>query len=227
MATTGYVADLLRTYIDEPDQTFVDTDRLVKFLQVGYQEFRYQVMQVDPNIFATTASYELTNATQIDLAATNPTGAATPIMGSTAVAGSQLEMLVSVYKQDTTGAIPTLIYNQTQSLEGMQSTDASFFFTDHIIMFPYRVSGTIKVVYVPSAGVDWTAAAGFIDNLSLFHDLIALYSYKQYAIMDAAENGPLISQLNKREQEMRYYLNSRSTGGANYVQDVSSNRYWT
>tara|TARA_R100001163_G_scaffold63724_2_gene56267 strand:- start:104 stop:787 length:684 start_codon:yes stop_codon:yes gene_type:complete len=227
MATTGYVADLLRTYIDEPDQTFVDTDRLVKFLQVGYQEFRYQVMQVDPNIFATTASYDLTNATQIDLEATNPTGAATPIMGSTGVAGSQLEMLVSVYKQDTTGAIPTLIYNQTQSLEGMQSTDASFFFTDHLIMFPYRVSGTIKVVYVPSSNVDWTAAAGFIDNLSLFHDLIALYSYKQYAIMDAAENGPLISQLNKREQEMRYYLNSRSTGGANYVQDVSSNRYWT
>ena len=227
MATTGYVADLLRTYIDEPDQTFVDNDRLVKFLQVGYQEFRYQVMQVDPNVFATTASYDLTNATQIDLANTNPTGAGTPIMGPTAATGSQLEMLVSVYKQDANGAIPTMVYNQTQSLESLQSTEASFFFTDQLIMFPYRVSGTIKVVYVPSAGVDWSLAAGFIDNLGLFHDLIALYSYKQYSIMDAAENGPLIGQLNKREQEMRYHLNSRSTGGANYVQDVSSNRYWT
>ena len=82
MATTGYVADLLRTYIDEPDQTFVNTDRLVKFLQVGYQEFRYQAMQVDPNIFATTAAYELTDTSQLDLAGVVPTGAATPIIGS-------------------------------------------------------------------------------------------------------------------------------------------------
>ena len=227
MATTGYVADLLRTYIDEPDQTFVNTDRLVKFLQVGYQEFRYQAMQVDPNIFATTAAYELTDTSQLDLAGVVPTGAATPIIGSLAVAGSQLEMLVSLYTQDATASAPAMVYSQTQSLEGLRSSGSSFLFTDGIIMFPSRVSGSFRVVYVPSANVDWGVATGFIDNLTLFHDLIALYSYKQYSIMDAAENGPLIGQLGKREQEMRYYLNSRSTGGANYVQDVSSNRYWT
>ena len=98
MATTGYVADLLRTYIDEPDQTFVDAARLTKFLQVGYQEFRYQVMQVDPNIFATTAAYELTDTSQLNLATVVPTGAATPIMGTSAVAGSQLrDACVPVY----------------------------------------------------------------------------------------------------------------------------------
>jgi hypothetical protein len=222
MATTDYISNVLRTYIDEPDQTFVDDALLVKFLQIGYQEFRNRVMQCDPNIYAVEAVYTLPSTTELDLTATNPDGAATPILGANSVAGSQLEMLIAVYRQDNTSAIPARILNQVQSVQALEATNNSYFFSNNKITFSYQISGQARVSYVPSSNIDWTVVGGYIDDMTLFHDLIALYAYKQYAIVDAAENGPLISQLNKRESEFMSYLTSRTTGGPNYVQDVTS-----
>tara|TARA_Y100001973_G_C5199018_1_gene336304 strand:- start:105 stop:788 length:684 start_codon:yes stop_codon:yes gene_type:complete len=222
VATTDYIANVLRTYIDEPDQTFVDNALLTRFLQIGYQEFRNRVMQCDPNIYATQAVYTLNNTTSLDLTTTNPDGAATPILGPTSVNGSQLEMLIAIYRQESNSAIPARILNQVQNVQALEATNNSFFFSNNSVTFSYSISGTIRVSYVPSANVDWTAAGGYIDDMTLFHDLIALYAYKQYAIVDAAENGPLISQLGKRESEFMQYLTSRTTGGPNYVQDVTS-----
>ena len=123
MATTDYIANVLRTYIDEPDQTFVDNALLTKFLQIGYQEFRNRVMQGDPNIYATQAVYTLNNTTSLDLTTTNPDGAATPILGSTSVAGSQLEMLIAIYRQENNTAIPARILNQVQNVQALEATN--------------------------------------------------------------------------------------------------------
>ena len=226
MANTGFISNTLRTYIDEPDQTFVDASLLTNFLQIGYQEFRNTAIMSDPNIYAKTATYTLNNATQLDLTTAVPTGFAGPILGATAVAGEQLEMFVTLYRHNALGSAPTLVYQAVQSMEALQSTASSYLFADGVLSFAYQLTATVKLVYVPSSDVDWTAAAGYIDDLTLFHDLIALYSYKQYAIMDAAQNQVLIYQIEKREREFKDYLNTRSTGGANYVQDVSSSRYW-
>jgi hypothetical protein len=226
MATTGFISETLRTYIDEPDQTFVDSTLLVKFLQIGYQEFRNTAIMFDPNIYARTATFTLSSASQLDLTTAVPTGFAGPLLGSTAAAGEQLEMFVTLYLHNESGASPTLVYQSVQSMEALQSTPSAYLFSNGVLSFAYEITGTVKLVFVPSSNVDWSAAAGYIDDLTLFHDLIALYSYKQYAIMDAAHNQVLIYQLEKREREFKDYLNTRSVGGANYVQDVSSSQYW-
>ena len=226
MATTGFIANTLRTYIDEPDQTFVDSALLTNFLQIGYQEFRNAAIMFDPNIYAKTATYTLNNATQLDLTTEVPTGFAGPILGAAAVAGEQLEMFVTLYRHNVQGSVPAFVYQSVQSMEALQSTAGAYLFVDGIVDFSSQITATVKLAYVPSSDVDWTAAAGYIDDLTLFHDLIALYSYKQYAIMDAAQNQVLMYQIDKREREFKDYLNTRSVGGANYVQDVSSSRYW-
>lgn len=226
MADTGFISGTLRTYIDEPDQTFVDDALLIRFLQIGYQEFRNTAIMFDPNIYAKTASYVLNNATQLDLTTAVPTGFAGPVLGATAAPGEQLEMFVTLYRQNAQGAAPTLVYQSVQSMEALQSTASSYLLSDGVLSFAYQITATVNLVYVPSSNVIWGAAAGYIDDLTLFHDLIALYAYKQYAIMDAAQNQVLMYQIEKREREFKDYLNTRSVGGANYVQDVSSSRYW-
>jgi hypothetical protein len=69
-------------------------------------------------------------------------------------------------------------------------------------------------------------AGQFIDDLDAFHDMIALYAYKQYAIADAATSEQIVGQLRIREGELIDYLSNRNTAGANYVQNVTSNSYW-
>jgi hypothetical protein len=95
-------------------------------------------------------------------------------------------------------------------------------------MFSHRITGDINVAYVPDSDVSWDPAApsAYVDDLGLFHDLIALYAYKQYAIADAAENVPLLRQLVAREEALENYLTHRSVGSPNYVNNVTSTDSW-
>ncbi|QDP63970.1 MAG: hypothetical protein Unbinned3620contig1001_16 [Prokaryotic dsDNA virus sp.] len=229
MANAEFVINTFRTYIDEPDQTFVPNNLVTKMLQVGYNEFRNKVITYDPSIYARTAEYTLTDAIQLDLSAVTPTGFAGPIVGALATTpGERLEMLISAYRPGETTGTPLVVYNPVQSLAALQSTVGSYFFTDGILMFTGRITTTLRLAYVPDSNVSWDPAApsAYIDDLGLFHDLIALYAYKQYAIADAAINEPLLYQLEKREAALEEYLTHRNVGSANYVNDVSSADYW-
>tara|TARA_R110000824_G_scaffold100379_1_gene238715 strand:- start:297 stop:989 length:693 start_codon:yes stop_codon:yes gene_type:complete len=230
MATAEFVINTFRTYIDEPDQTFVSNDLVEKMLQVGYNEFRNKVITYDPNIYAKTADYTLSDASQLDLSGATPAGFAGPIVGPLAVtAGERLDLLINAYRFDATSGAPTLIYDAVQGLAALRSTGTSFFFTDGILMFSHRITGDIKVAYVADSNVSWDPAApsAYVDDLGLFHDLIALYAYKQYAIADAAENVPLIRQLAAREMALENYLTHRNVGSPNYVNNVTSADFWS
>ena len=226
MATTDFIFNTLRTYMDEPDQTFADDAMVIRFLQIGYQEFRNAAIMFDPSPFLKTASYPIAGVDNIDLTTAVPTGFAGPILGATAAQGEQLDMMVTVYREPTNGSVPTLVFQQVQSLAAMQSTPSACIFSEGKLTFGCNQTSTVQVSYVPSSNVSWSAIGGFIDDLGLFHDLIALYAYKQYSIMDAASNPVLVDQTRKREEEFRNYMNTRSVGGANYVQDVTSAGFW-
>ena len=100
------------------------------------------------------------------------------------------------------------------------------------LRFSIPLTITLQLTYFPeptatgavpgpgSGYVDWTAGASFIDNLSLFHDVIALLATKQYFILDGAINEPLVFQLQKRTADLIEYLNSRNYNGAQYVSQV-------
>ena len=55
----------------------------------------------------------------------------------------------------------------------------------------------------------------------MFHDIIALLAYKQYAIRDANVNQPLMMQLGMRLRELEAYMNRRNFEGVQYVKRTS------
>jgi hypothetical protein len=81
----------------------------------------------------------------------------------------------------------------------------------------------MSLSYVPVADINWDIGTGFVDTLGPFHDLIALYAYKQYAIRDNAINQAWQMQLSVREVDFRQYLSSPNYEANQYVnQDWSS-----
>lgn len=220
MATVDQVIGTFRTYIDEPDQTFVPDSLVEKMLNLAYIEFRRKVTNIDPNIYSKTVDVATPTTTQVDLA-TLPA----PILGATATNEDRLISLLSVYIHDQTNGLPNLVFNSVQSLAALQRTGDAVFFTGSLLMFNRIIQRPFKISYVPGHNVQFQAGlappANFIDDLDAFHDMIALYAYKQYAIADAATSEQIVGQLQIRERELIDYLSNRNTAGANYVQNVT------
>ena len=222
MATVDQVVGTFRTYIDEPDQTFAPDSLVDSMLNLGYTEFRRKVTNIDPNIYAIRVDIAAPNSPQVDLAALP-----FPMLGAAAQPADRLISLLSVYvpQQATlaTEGVPARVFNSVQSLEALQSTGDAVFFVGNILMFNRSIQQALRIAYVPGFNLSFQplAAVQFIDDLDAFHDMIALYAYKQYAIADAATSEQIIIQLRAREGELIDYLSNRNTAGANYVQNVT------
>ena len=116
------------------------------------------------------------------------------------------------------------------SQESLSVASDSFLLDGTTLRFPSSYSASLRLKYfpepiagggAPGAGyVDWATGASFIDNLSMYHDLIALLAAKQYAILDGAFNEPLMAQLQQRTASLTEYLNTRNYAGAQYVSSV-------
>ena len=79
----------------------------------------------------------------------------------------------------------------------------------------------IRIDYIPEPSVNWAGlGATYIDDLTRFHDIIALVSYLRYAIVDAAANEQLNVLLGRRIEQLRAYLEARSGGVVENVVDV-------
>jgi hypothetical protein len=89
-------------------------------------------------------------------------------------------------------------------------------------MFSRKLTGTFQVNYVPEGDITWTGTpTAYLDDLAAFHDLIPLLAYRQYAIIDGAENEPLLRQAANRFAKFKEYLQARAHDGGDYVQHVS------
>ena len=87
------------------------------------------------------------------------------------------------------------------------------------LMFSESLQDEVTLSYIPEQTINWgPTSADFIDNMSQFHDMIALYATKQYQIRDAAINQPLMIQLNQRERDLDTYVVTRNWDGPQYVQ---------
>lgn len=68
------------------------------------------------------------------------------------------------------------------------------------------------------SGVITQATAVVVDdNLQAWHDMIPLFAYAQYAIVDAANNAQVLQHLENRKLQLRDYLMQRSFGAIQYV----------
>ena len=226
------VQSLFRQYIDEPDQSFVTDAMLATMLATAYQEFQWTVMQTDDSVYTTIVNLDLSSQSTYDLA--DP-GSAVRVFGAdTNLTNPRLMKLEALYRtSDTVVLTPMEPVATPQSLSQMTG---AYMLDGTVLRFSERRSGTLTMKYfpqyvAPGAGVaaaassnyiDWTVGGGgtFIDNLSMFHDTIALLAAKQYFILDNAVNEMLMAQLQVRLGDLVKYLTARAYDGSQYVSQV-------
>ena len=214
--TTAELIVKFRQYIDEPDQTFVSDSDVSTYLADGYREFRNMVCDINPVIYNTTQNITLSNAISHDLANVDP-----KLLGADAVASpGRMVRLNTIVKRNSEGRISERL-EAVSNEQALDVVPCSYYLANTILRFSTRLTGTYEVNYVPESTVNWTDGnANFIDNLTPFHDLIALLAYRQYAIVDGAESEPILRQASTRISEFREYLQARAYDGYDYIQTV-------
>jgi len=212
------VAALFRRYMDEPDQTFVDDAQMAQWLSLAYDDFRAVVIDMAPYVYAQEHVVTLADARILDL-----TGV---LLGSAAPAATRLYQLVDIYRVNSATDTDNVVRRLVPSLNLKSAYDgrSDYVLKGPVINFASEYSGVFRVDYVPDQDVDWVngvlGVAVYIDDLNRFHDIIALTAYLQYAIVDSADNAQLLALLNRRERQLREYLENRAGGIVEMVVDL-------
>jgi len=213
-----YVEDVynrFKRYIDEPDQTFVSDAVAQDFLSIGYDEFRAIVESIDPYFYATGVELTLSNQQGYDLA----TGPDT-ILGASPN-HPRMSRLLEVLSIDGNGVYP---WAQVPSGRARRRGERTVQLAGTVLAFSEVVTGTILLIYSPVPNVDWSkTAAGdneFIDDLTQFHDIIALLAYEQYAVQDGAQNQGIDKLLARRRAALEDYLQKRAVESTQFVRRI-------
>lgn len=209
--TTTEVFSLFQQYADEPDATWLTDADISSYLDRGYDEFRRIVVELDPRTYYASVTvtfagqtYELGGATS-----------AVRILGASPTT-ARLEYLLGVHAINSAGTVQ-FSYEMVPTRRGLSRSSQSALLAGSELRLSGNRSGDVLIEYVPSSDIDWTVAAGFIDDLTMYHDVIALLAYKQYAIRDGAINGPLYDQMQKRVADLTDYVVQRNGNASHYV----------
>jgi hypothetical protein len=208
------VKELFRAYCDEPDETFLSNANVNTYLARGYDVFRRKITALDPytyaidvNLVVTSDSYDLANVA-------NPV----VLLGANVPAGTLRMMeLVAIRTQSSGDSYQGFQMKGTAGLKGLLNTYRTYTLVGTVLAFSESVDDTIILTYVPEQGTDW-AAGTFIDDMSQFHDMIALYAFQQYQIREAEFNRPLMEQLGRRERDLDGYVVDRNVDASHYIQ---------
>ena len=218
----GEVKSLFQSYIDEPDGTFVTNANLNTYLDAGYNEFRFRVNEYNPDFYATSAVISVNGSDSYDLSSAS--GNPVTLVGPAPSVGAANAMirLNAVRISNAAGTERGAIYKAVSGIRSLQANFQSWALIGTVLTLSESVTETFQLSYVPVADINWDVAGTFIDTLGPFHDLIALYAYKQYAIRDNAVNPAWQMQLQMREIDFRHYLS-----GPNYETNQYVNQVWS
>lgn len=212
------VANYFRSMTDEPDKTFITDAQLVVMLQVAYNEFRTMVTAQDSSPYEETYNVAATGLTYLDLNGS--------LLGPTATL-PVLQRIVRVC-QIISAANPTItrVLRPAASLETMRNgtaiSESSYFLQNRVLRFSRILDQAIQIQYLPVPTVDWAGGLNggnkYIDDLSEWHDIIALIAMSQYQVKDFQQNPAAIMLLNQRKKDFhRYISESRNGDAARYV----------
>ena len=212
--TPAQIRTYFRELIDEPVETFVSSANLSTYLDIAYSQFRQEVSNIDPLIYATILEFSASGK-EIDL-----TAAPSQIMGATVASGPRLMQLIGLEAVDGAGHA-TYRFEPVSNLSALMYAPQAYMLRGSKIVFNVSVSDTVRLTYLGEHTVTWTSSSWTTyDNLSMFHDVIALLAYDQYAMRDGLENPVVFRQLNQRIMALREYLQSRNLEGSSYVARV-------
>ena len=220
----GEVYNLLRSLIDETDETFLTPANTNTYLKQGHSEFRLLVTGIDPEYYIerTFMSPLASTSLAIDLT----TGAnfvdGNPILGPAAVAANKLmsRMVRMGVVDDATKDTLSYYMIPCNSALAVQRGEGNYCISGQNLVLGSDFTGTtIRMEFLRDPIITWTSVAtDYIDDLAAHHPLIALYAAQYYAIRDGAENIPLLRQMARKEQELKEYLTTgRLSEGAHYI----------
>lgn len=228
--TIQQIAKLFRQFVDEPNKTFLTDDDVRLYLSIGYDQFREMASQIDPKTFAEKlADLPLTNQNLVDLTVSPiVAGGSSSILGATAFTnGRGMLRITDVVQTGVLGDLTTL----SQVLRGAGSYNdlfvpdllaaPSYYLQGNLLYFSGVVGGNYTIMGVkqqPLALWSNLSSSAPPDDLVLYHDLIALLAYRNYAIRDGALQQPTEAQLLKRTTEFMEYIQfGRQVRGNNRV----------
>lgn len=224
---TDEVATYARHILDDPNTVFLSNSLLATILQRAYVEYRRLLPKEAKELRYQPAA--LVGVTQIDLSGV--------LFGSPATNARCQDMTRVQFVDPATGAFLSLLIpvssfeslgqsagtNWTGMLAGLPMR---WWLDGRILRFSNPVTATIQIFYIPDDASRFTtgtitAAGGvYIDDFDQFHDLIALFAAKHYAMKDGAMSPPIMAQMQElRAQMIDYFANTRSGRGSRYVQD--------
>lgn len=211
---TTEVKAMFVSYADEADQTFLTDAQTNLYLVQGYNDFRDAICNVDPFIYSTTFLFELTED-KIDLTTTTP-----QLLGEAALAGSKLQRIVNLARiSDLTNNNVIQYLNAAPSQATLDSLQ--YCLDGSTIFFRGLTGGAFRLEYVPFHANDFSGVVStYIDDMDSFHEMIALYAYRRYAIRDGADNMQVIRELQSKELALKQFLqDGRNHQAARYVSD--------
>tara|TARA_R110000824_G_scaffold102703_2_gene244437 strand:+ start:13094 stop:13750 length:657 start_codon:yes stop_codon:yes gene_type:complete len=216
---TTEVREMFRSYADESDATFLTDAQVTLYLSQGYNDFRRAVCDIDPFIYSTEFLFNMPATGILDLTATAP-----PLLGAASVAPNKLERLLRVARiNDLTNNVVIRYMDSMPSQRTLNSW--CYTFVNSKLITYSTATASFRLEYVPFHGVDFSAAAAYIDDLDGFHDMIPLYAYSRYAIRDGADNVPLLQETSRKVADLKNFLESgRNREGSQYVSESDN---WT
>ena len=210
------VATLFRSYTDEPDATFLTDADVSTYLTQGYNELRSFVMAVNPSIYTASADLVFTAADSYDL-----TTGAIQLLGATITVGyDRLMQIQTLADVSSTGTTVGTIFEPVADLSALDEAVHAYMLEGSTIRLDSKYTATLRLKYVPEQSARlWSnlAATTYIDDLTMYHDMIALYAYSQYAIRDSAQSAQVVLQLRHRESQLVDYIAHRVFHGPQYV----------
>jgi len=211
------VTDYFRKVIDEADQTFMSQADVAQFLEIAYDEFRFFVTDIEPNIFHRVQVTPVITLNEFDLAVTAAPFNA--ILGPNALDADRMQqmMRVTTISQGTSPPVGT-IYEPVYSYESLISSGFTwpnrYMIQGTKMLFQQVPSTDLRIEYIPQSVVDWSnlnvppgpPGPEWIDDLIQFHDVIALMAAKNYAIADGADSSQVQLQLKMRSDQLKEFL---------------------
>lgn len=220
------VADYFRKIVDESDNTFLSDTDIAQYLEIGYDQFRYYVSDIDPQqyheVYLTPAAVT-TNELDLDNILLGPLVPA---------ANKRLQQIIRVttYSAGNSPPIGNIlepVYSY-ESLIGMgyYSFPNKYMLQGRKLLFAGIPSNQLRIEYIPQSTVDWTKQTSgdneFIDDLIQYHDVIALMAARQYQMVDGATSVEIERQIAIRQSNLTDFLTRGRLVPANrFVQNDS------
>ena len=213
MIYVDQLATYFRRLVDDQDQTFYPQDELAQALQLGYQQFRNLVYSHQPD--ALQATYQATVPGSFTLDLNN-------VLFGTTPAQPRCMRIVRIQVLNGDGSIRHII-KPVGSVEQLRTLGwaavPAWTLQGRTLRFNYQCNDTIQIVYLPQDQINWAAGVVpnsniYIDDMTEWHDLIALFAVQQYAIKDFQMNPGVQVQLDRRLKDFLSYLSSTRDGDA-------------